>query len=76
MDVKAPPIPYAGALQRDLVAEDPRTCPTCGGRWGKRAIRVCRRCGQPIARNEKYRLVPAGPGIFALEHRHSCGGGK
>lgn len=68
--MKAPPVPYPDAPQRDLVAEDPRTCPTCGGRWGRRAVKVCRKCGQPIARDHKHRFVPAGPGLFALEHKN------
>lgn len=68
-----PPILYPDQPQRDLVAEAPTTCPTCGGPW-KAAKRVCRRCGQPIARNEKWQAVPAGPGLFGYQHRGPCPG--
>lgn len=69
---QAPPIPYPGQQQRDLVAEAPTTCPTCGGPW-RAAKRVCRKCGQTIGRAQRWRLVPAGPGLFAIEHRQPCG---
>lgn len=66
---QVPPHAYSGAKQRDLAVEVGPNCPTCGRSWDKMAIRVCRLCGEPIARSHKYRMVPAGPGLFALEHR-------
>jgi hypothetical protein len=69
---QAPPLVYPDAPQRDHVAEHITTCPTCGGPW-KAAKRVCRRCGQPIGRNDKWQTVPVGPGTFAYEHREPCG---
>lgn len=65
---QAPPIHYAGAKQADLVVEHAITCPTCGGPWKGRAIKICRCCGRPLGRHDKYRMVPAGPGLFAIEH--------
>lgn len=32
-----------------------------------------RKHGPPIGRSEKWHTVPAGPGVFAYEHRRSCG---
>lgn len=69
-----PPLSYPGDPQRDLVTEAGHTCPTCGGAWPRRlSVRVCRCCGQPIRRGEKWRTVPAGPGLFAYQHREPCG---
>jgi hypothetical protein len=65
-------VAYPGEPQRDLVAEAPTTCPTCGGPW-RAAVKVCRKCGKPVARSERWRMVPAGPGLFAIEHREPCG---
>jgi ribosomal protein L32 len=66
---QSPPLAYPGAKQRDLVAEDPVSCPTCGRAW-KAAKRVCRRCGQPISNSHKWQMIPAGPGLWAIEHRN------
>lgn len=68
---QAPPVGYPGDPQRDLVAEHAITCPTCGGPW-KAAKRVCRKCGQPIGRNQRWHMIPAGPGLWAIEHRGTC----
>lgn len=65
---RAPPLEYPKG-QTDLVARLVPHCPTCGGEW-KGAKRVCRRCGQPISGGHKWRLIPAGPGIWAIEHRN------
>src|SRR5690606_20341584 len=48
------------------------TCPTCGGPW-RAAVKVCRKCGKAVGRSERWRMVPAGPGLFAIEHREPCG---
>ena len=69
---QSPPLDYPGEPQRDLVVAAGHTCPTCGGPW-KAAKRVCRQCGKPIARSEKWITVPAGPGVFAYQHREPCG---
>jgi predicted amidophosphoribosyltransferase len=63
-----PPLVYPGAKQRDMVAESPKNCPTCGREW-RAAKRVCRRCGQPISNSHKWVMIPAGPGLWAIEHR-------
>lgn len=63
---------YPGEPQRDLVAECGTTCPTCGGPW-RAAVKVCRKCGKAVGRSERWRMVPAGPGLFAIEHRDPCG---
>jgi hypothetical protein len=69
MKRQAPPIRYQNAPQADALIEHGLSCPTCGGPWSNRAKRVCRKCGQVIGSRHKYQLVPAGPGLFALEHR-------
>lgn len=63
---QAPPIPYPKG-QQDALTFVPH-CPTCGRPWTA-PKRVCRKCGQPIARHDKWQTIPAGPGLFALEHR-------
>lgn len=68
---QVPPLNYPEGSQRDAVAEQRGNCPTCGRSWGGLAIKVCRKCGQALGRNDKYKMVPAGPGLFAIEHR-SC----
>jgi predicted amidophosphoribosyltransferase len=70
---QSPPLPYEGEPQRDLVADCGITCPTCGGPF-RAAVKVCRKCGKPIGRAEKWRMVPASPGLVALEHTEPCGG--
>ena len=65
-----PPLAYPKAAQADLDAGRADNCPTCGRPWGRIALRVCRLCGQPISNNHKWRMVPAGPGLFAIEHRN------
>lgn len=67
---QAPPLVYSKAQQADLAAQGQGCCPTCGGPWGRLAIKVCRLCGGVIGGGHKYRMVPAGPGLFALEHRN------
>lgn len=71
---QAPPIAYPAQRQRDLTA-DALSCPTCGRDWGGMAVRVCRTCGDPIRRGERYRVVPIGPGVFCYVHRHCQPGG-
>jgi hypothetical protein len=67
---QAPPIRYQNAPQTDALIGAAITCPTCGGPWSNRAKRVCRKCGGVIGSRHKYHLIPAGPGLFALEHRN------
>lgn len=69
MTKAVPPLSYPAAQQHDFAAGNALHCPTCGKPWGKVAIKVCRKCGKPIARNERYHLIPAGPGLVAIEHR-------
>jgi hypothetical protein len=66
-----PPLAYPGNPQTDLAADPVVTCPTCGGPW-KAAKRVCRKCGQAIGRSERWHTIPAGPGLFGIEHRGPC----
>lgn len=61
---------YSAARQADLAVPS-IACPTCGRPWHRIAIKVCRLCGQVIGKGHKYQMVPAGPGLFALEH-HDC----
>jgi predicted amidophosphoribosyltransferase len=72
MTKQTPPLAYPNATQQDFAAGADLHCPTCGKPWGKVAIRVCRNCGKPIGRSEKWRHVPAGPGLVAIEHRDQC----
>lgn len=70
MTKAVPPLSYPDAPQHDFAAGDALHCPTCGKPWDKRvAIKVCRKCGKPIGRHDKYRFLPAGPGLVAIEHR-------
>ena len=57
----------ANVIQADFATAG-KSCPTCGRPWDRLALRVCRRCGQVIGSYHKYHMVPAGPGLFALEH--------
>lgn len=71
MTKAAPPLPYSKARQRDLVAQHGGPhCPTCGRPWDRIAIKVCRLCGDVIGRGHRFKMVPAGPGLFALEHKN------
>lgn len=69
MGLKSPPLAYAAPAQGDFDVGGAKKCPTCGGPWKRLALRVCRRCGLNIKRAERYRVVPVGPGLFAVEHR-------
>lgn len=66
--LQSPPAPYSKARQGDLAVTG-LLCPTCGRPWNRIAIKVCRLCGEVLQPNHRYRMVPAGPGLFALEHR-------
>lgn len=66
MKKQAPPIEYGKAPQADALAT--LSCPTCGGPWSGRAVKVCRLCGRPLGRNDRWRMVPFGPGLVAIEH--------
>lgn len=68
MTKRSPPVTYPAAQQRDAIAESGITCPTCGGPWNGQAIKVCRLCGRVIGQRDKWRMVPFGPGLVALEH--------
>lgn len=63
---QAPPVNYEKG-QQDLVASTTKHCPTCGGPW-KGAVRVCRKCGQVISPNHRWREIPVGPATFTREH--------
>ena len=65
---RAPPLEYPKG-QVDGLAATGIHCPTCGGPW-KAAKRVCRKCGQPIAARHRWQMIPAGPGLWAIEHRN------
>jgi len=64
----APPLEYPKG-QKDAIAQLRVCCPTCGGPW-KSAKRVCRQCGRPISSRHKWQMIPAGPGLWAIEHRN------
>lgn len=72
MTKPVPPIAYPNAAQHDLAASNELHCPTCGKPWGKVAVKVCRKCGRSIGRDEKWVMLPAGPGLVAIEHK-VCG---
>lgn len=67
-----PPLDYPNKSQPDLPMPRGPACPTCGAPWKGAAVRVCRLCGQVIRRGERYRVVPAGPGLFGYQHREPC----
>jgi len=71
---QAPPLNYGQAPQADLALDDRAHCPTCGRPWKGLAVKVCRKCGQPIGRKDRWRMVPASPGLVALEHVGECPG--
>lgn len=63
-----PPIAYTGSRQSGL-SLSAESCPTCGRAWEGLAVKICRACGETIAKGHKYRVVPIGPGVFAYQHR-------
>jgi hypothetical protein len=67
MTAKPPPLDYPKG-QTDAMVQIAPHCPTCGRPW-KAQKRVCRRCGQGISSSHKWQMIPAGPGLWAIEHR-------
>jgi endogenous inhibitor of DNA gyrase (YacG/DUF329 family) len=66
---RVPALAYPNAKQHDHVADE-QACPTCGKPWGEIAVRVCRKCGKPIARGHRWKMIPVGPMIFSIQHRN------
>lgn len=70
--LQSPPIAYAQARQADLATSvEGACCPTCGRPWSGLGVKICRKCGDPIAAKHRFSMIPVGPGVVALEH-HDC----